>query len=114
MTALARILEIAGYEVSPFSSGAAALAALTAPDASPPDLIITDVLMEGVDGMQLFTVARQTPALQEVPFIFVSASVKPALEQMIAGSPNAIFMRKPFDIDLLLGEIAHILEKDQK
>lgn len=109
LSALTRILEGVGYDVTAFSSGTAALAALSDPGSDPPDLIITDVLMEGVDGLQLFTFARQSPALREVPFIFVSASAKPELEDRIASSSNALFMRKPFDMERLLSTIAQTL-----
>lgn len=110
LSALSRILEAAGYEVTALSSGVSALATLSDPNNPPPDLIVTDVLMEGVDGMQLFAYARETPALQAIPFIFVSASAKPHLERMIADSPNATFIRKPFEVEKLLGWIARTLE----
>ena len=110
VSALSRILAGSGYDVAAFSSGTETLAALTDPAIAPPDLIITDVLMEGVDGLQLFAFTRQNPALQDIPFIFVSASAKPELERMIAGSPNTIFIRKPFDMDLLLNCIAQTID----
>lgn len=109
LSAMSRILADVGYEVVALSSGSQAISALANPGGSLPDLIITDVLMEDGDGMQLFAYVRQDPALRHISFIFISASAKPELEQLIAGSPNAIFVRKPFEVDTLLSQVTQVL-----
>lgn len=111
LSALARIIGSSGYEVVTVTSGNRALAALADPGSAPPDLIITDVLMDDGDGVHLFSTVRADPALMHTPFIFVSASTKPDLERQIANSPNAIFMSKPFDVELLLARIADVLAR---
>jgi CheY-like chemotaxis protein len=37
-----------------------------------PDLILCDVLMPFMDGRALFREVKDTPALREVPFVFLS------------------------------------------
>ncbi len=109
LNAIERILADVGYEVVAASSGAQALAALSEAGSAPPDLIITDVLMEEIDGLQLFSIVRQNPAWQGIPFIFMSASAKPALEKLIADSGRAIFVRKPFAVEGLLKSIDQVV-----
>lgn len=111
LSALSRILADAGYEVTAASSGTQAMSALSDPGGSLPDLILTDVLMEDGDGLQLFAFVNQNPSMQHIPFIFVSASAKPELEALIAGSSRATFVRKPFEVNALLDKVAQILER---
>ena len=64
------ILERGGYAVRTASDGAAALAMLT--DA-PADLVVTDVEMPVLDGLQLITSMRSHPRLANVPVLIVSS-----------------------------------------
>jgi CheY-like chemotaxis protein len=105
LSALSRILTDVGHQVTTLSSGAQAIALLSGPGSETPDLIITDVLMPGIDGLQMFSIIRQNPSLQHVPFIFISASVSPEIEKLIAGSNRALFLRKPFEVDKLFSAI---------
>jgi CheY-like chemotaxis protein len=110
LSALSRILTDVGHEVTTVSSGAQAIALLSGPDSELPDVIITDVLMPGIDGLQMFSIIRQNPSSQHIPFIFISASVSPEIESVIAGSNRATFVRKPFEIEKLFSAIDHAVE----
>lgn len=59
------------YEVTPFDRPRTALAALR--DGTPPDLIVCDVTMPGLDGFELHEELRKIPALRGVPFLFLTA-----------------------------------------
>ena len=101
---LRRVLEDEGYTVETAPDGRAALALITA---SPPDLLITDLLMPGLTGWSLFArVRRRAPTL---PIIIISGS-DPGVRQHEASIPeHTVFLRKPFALDQLLAIVVRLL-----
>jgi DNA-binding NtrC family response regulator len=99
-------LEAAGYDTRRAADGAAALAALAA---APPDLVLLDVRMPGLDGM---AVLRRIVARDDAPpVVMVTAhgDVRLAVEAMKVGARD--FLEKPVDIDELRAVVADILER---
>ena len=97
-------LAAAGYSVTTTSSGQAALAALAA---GPCDLVITDLRMEGMDGMALYeAIHRAAPAL---PVIMVTAHG--TIPEAVAATQQGMFgfLAKPFEPGLLLDTVAAAL-----
>jgi signal transduction histidine kinase/CheY-like chemotaxis protein len=70
-----------------------------------PDLIIMDIMMPVMNGLDAMRLIRQTTTLQQVPIIVVSASAtqRDQAESLRAGA-NAFFI-KPLDQQALLAEI---------
>lgn len=64
------LLEMNGYGVWGAPDAVAALALL---ENERPDLILSDIMMPGIDGYELYERVRQNPALAAVPFIFLTA-----------------------------------------
>ena len=81
---IARLLAEQGYEVEAAADGAAALAAL-AP--RKPDLVLTDVMMPGLDGFGLLAAMRDDPATSRLPVIMLSA--RAGEEAKVEGSTPA-------------------------
>jgi DNA-binding response OmpR family regulator len=103
-TLLSRVLEDAGYTVESAPDGATGLAILAA---SPPDLLITDVVMPGLAGWSVFARARRVaPTL---PIIVMSGVDTGLLQKERALGDQFGFLRKPFDIDHLLAIVARLL-----
>ena len=97
-----RILYAAGYQVISAESGTMALERLDACD-----VLVTDVVMPGMSGVELVVAARERrPGL---PVIFVSGYTGDAT---IAGSedPVTAFLAKPFDGDELLRAVRATLD----
>jgi signal transduction histidine kinase len=69
MRALIRSLLVPGHEVVLAKTGEEALERALA---SPPDLIVSDLLLPGISGNELCRRVRQTPGLAEIPFILVT------------------------------------------
>jgi DNA-binding response OmpR family regulator len=69
--ALRKELEACGYHVSTARDGLDALEIL---ETEPIDVIISDIRMPRLNGYQLYQWVRQIPALDETPFVFVSAN----------------------------------------
>lgn len=108
LDALATILMDAGYQVEAVTSGQAALESLQASDRQLPDLIIADIVMFEMTGLQLFEAVRGIPNLRRIPFLFTSAFVSPEREEQIAALNNASLLGKPFEVDELLEAIEAI------
>jgi CheY-like chemotaxis protein len=85
-------------EIIPASDGADAL--LKAIDA-PPDLIITDYRMPGLDGRQLYEKLRGREQTRNIPFIFMAGrgDIEERLRPMVEGVED--FIPKPF----LIGDV---------
>jgi CheY-like chemotaxis protein len=66
---LRRIFERAGHQVSEASDGAAALRAV---HESPPDLVVTDMMMSIMDGAELIRQLRCEPATAGIPILAAS------------------------------------------
>jgi CheY-like chemotaxis protein len=67
--ALRRIFERAGHEVTDAGNGAAALRAVRE---SPPDLVVTDMMMPVMDGSELIKRLRSEPATAGIPILAAS------------------------------------------
>jgi DNA-binding NtrC family response regulator len=83
-----------GYEVHQASDGAAALALI---DERRVDLVVSDIRMQGMDGMALLREA--TTRYPDLPILMVTAfgSIETAVEAIKAGAFN--FITKPFKLD---------------
>jgi len=91
-------LESKGYQVSTAADGHEALAALKRGAAV--DLIITDLKMPGMDGLELLRRLPDTPGSQPVIFLTAHGSVTEAVEAMKLGAYD--FLEKPYSgADLL-------------
>jgi putative two-component system response regulator len=73
-------LEREGYRVATAQSGPAALALIAA---EPPDLVLLDVMMPGMDGFAVCTRLKSTPATRLIPVVMVTALT--ALEDRLRG-----------------------------
>jgi PAS domain S-box-containing protein len=62
----------------------------------PPDVLLTDVMMPGIDGLELLRVIRSTPGTQTIPVILVSAraGAEMRVEGLEAGADD--YLVKPF------------------
>src|SRR5436190_9409936 len=89
---LGALLENAGHATSRAASGDEALALVRSQD---PDVVLTDLRMEGVDGMRLLELLHAD--FPEIPVVLITAhgSVDVAVEAMKRGAFD--FLEKPFD-----------------
>lgn len=95
-----KTLEHEGYIVHTVDRGEKALQAI---EETPPDLLILDVNMPGISGIETLNLLRQK--LSYVAVIFVSANDKPedVIRGLDAGADD--YIRKPFDIRELISRI---------
>jgi diguanylate cyclase (GGDEF)-like protein len=97
--AYALALRRAGMAVTVCSDPSRAIEALAA---SHPDLILMDVQMPGVDGIELARVIRQTRRYLSLPIVFLSAEQDSARQILARRLGGDDFIPKPVDLDRLV------------
>lgn len=102
------ILEDRGYEISLAEDGRLALEKI---EKLPPDLILLDVMMPGMDGYEVTRRVRQAQKLRRLPFIpillITAHEQSSVVEGLDAGADD--FIRKPVDVDELLARVRSLL-----
>jgi CheY-like chemotaxis protein len=101
---LRRILEGAGYEVVFAADGFEALGKV---HLDPPDLVLLDLMMPGMDGWQALAALRAMPA-SERPRVVVVSALRGAQEQALQAGAQA-FVPKPFRFAVLLATCKDVL-----
>lgn len=97
-------LERAGYEVMPANSGGQALSALPR---FRPELIITDMRMDGMDGMMLFDAVRARAPTLPVIVLTAHGTIPVAVDATKRGV--FAYLTKPIEKEKLIGAIEHAL-----
>jgi len=100
------LLSDEGYEVQTASSGEEALHILEREDF---EVIVTDLVMPGLDGSQLVQRIKERLPDQEIVMVTGVVDVKTAVEAMKQGATDYIL--KPFDRNILLGSLEKILQR---
>ena len=100
------MLKAAGHEVMSAHNGREALDHLSGTRC---DLIISDILMPGMDGFQLCRECRKREDLDAVPFIFYTATYADEKDRKLGLSIGAdAYLIKPMEPDELLSVIARV------
>ena len=104
-------LENAGAAVTSTWDGEHAWALLTAitPGSTPPDLLITDLRLPGLNGLELIRRVRSAPGLGALPVIAITAEHGTLLERALADGASAALL-KPVQAEALLDLIRHVLQ----
>ena len=87
------LLGALGFETESSESGAEGLARL---QERPPDLVVCDIVMPGLDGFGVLAAAQQIPRLARVPFIFLTSLTDRDTQRRGMTSGADDFLTKPF------------------
>lgn len=111
-TALIRYLQNRGYLVQEASSGVEALALFE--QSPPPDIVVSDIMMPGMDGLEFCRRLRATRFGQLVPFIFLSSrkDVDDRIQGHQIGADD--YLVKPFEPRELVAKIEAQLERSRR
>jgi two-component system cell cycle response regulator DivK len=77
---------------------------------SQPALILMDIQLPGMSGIEALKVLRADPITQKIPVIAVTASVMTQDSQDIMAAGFNSYQRKPIELKEFLGEVRRLLE----
>jgi CheY-like chemotaxis protein len=99
---LSALLHQQGYKVLQAESG---LEGLVTAIGTYPDLIIMDLTLPEMDGIEAARRIHETPGLSHIPIFVVSAYLNPEIEDEVRAAGCVEMFGKPFDFDSLLETI---------
>ncbi len=99
-------LESDGYEVMERGDGESGLAGL---QEAPPDLVITDVYMPGMDGLSLVRSIRALRAFRFLPILIITTESGDTMKQSGRAAGATGWIVKPFNDEQLRQVVARFL-----
>ncbi len=99
------ILEDEGYQIEVAEEGQSAIEKV---NASPPKLILLDVMMPGMDGFEVTERIRQQEDLPFIPILLITAYDQPSVAKGLDSGADD-FIRKPVEIEELLARVRSLL-----
>jgi serine phosphatase RsbU (regulator of sigma subunit)/DNA-binding response OmpR family regulator/anti-sigma regulatory factor (Ser/Thr protein kinase) len=108
LAALRAVLEPLGERLVSAESGEQALRALLREDIA---VILLDVRMAGLDGLQTARIIRARPRTRHIPIIFLTAQVSEVEEIALAYASGAVdYVIKPFEPEILRAKVSVFVE----
>lgn len=107
LTSVSIALEAEGHTVKTFEDGAAALEFISA---TPPDMVVSDIKMPTMDGMELLRRIRQKSAL---PLIFLTSKDEEIDEVLGLTMGADDYVKKPFSQRLLMERVKAVLRRGE-
>lgn len=106
LSTLTALLNDQGYEVT---AKATAEEALRFVQSTAPDLILADIKLPGLDGLDFYKGIRKLEHCRTTPFIFLTAfnNLKAAMEAKRQGA--AEYITKPFDFEYLISRVRELV-----
>ena len=108
---VARYLEKSGFSVETQANGRAALAAVAA---HPPDLLVLDLMLPQVDGLEICRVVRGNEATAAIPIIMLTARAEESdrIVGLEIGADD--YLAKPFSPNELVARVRALLRRAQR
>jgi serine phosphatase RsbU (regulator of sigma subunit)/DNA-binding response OmpR family regulator/anti-sigma regulatory factor (Ser/Thr protein kinase) len=108
LTALEAVLEPLGERLLGAQSGEQALRVLLREEVA---VILLDVRMAGMDGLETAQIIRSRPRTRHIPIIFLTAQASDVEEIALAYATGAVdYVVKPFEPDVLRAKVAAFVE----
>ena len=100
------VLKANGFDVDPVADGDSVLETARG---SAPDLIIMDIQLPGVSGVDLIAQAKQDQRLQNIPVLAVTAFAAQGDEERIRSAGAAGYLSKPVSITPFMNAVKELL-----
>lgn len=98
------------YAILEAGNGESALELLTKHH---PNIIISDIMMPGMNGLEFVNTLRKQPKFEHIPVIFLSAKNEDIDVEMGLSTGADIYLTKPIRISMLLAQIEAILRRER-
>jgi CheY-like chemotaxis protein len=109
--AMGRLVKRAGFDAEWVTDGAEAVNRLHGRP-NPPDLVILDEMMPGLDGLGVLRQIREDPRTAGVPVIMFTAMYDQSFrDRAFAAGANDVWVKGSFDLDQLPGELSRHVRK---
>jgi CheY-like chemotaxis protein len=102
------LLHSRGYEVCEAVSAPEAFAMLTE---EPPDIILMDIRLPGMDGLTATRRLKTDPATRDIPIVAVTSYAMKGDEEMAREAGCCAYVTKPLDKAFFLETVARVLGK---
>ena len=75
-----------------------------------PDLVVLDVMLPDINGKEVCNLVRSDSTMDDVRIICISGMVEQEKIQELRDAGADDFMKKPFDVDQLVGRVCQLLD----
>jgi signal transduction histidine kinase/DNA-binding response OmpR family regulator len=75
-----------------------------------PDIVISDVMMQGMGGIELCSILKEDDSISHIPIVLLTASTSAEIKLKGVESGADDYISKPFDKELLVARIGGILK----
>ena len=104
--AFSRLLRMQGYDVKEANDGQDALQCLIG---YRPDLVLTDLMMPIMGGIELISHIRANPEYAQVPVVAITADATEHAEKAARQAGAVDVITKPIDLPALLERLRHLI-----
>lgn len=104
---LEEMLNIGLYQIVKIHSSTGALSMILA---EKPDLVLLDIMMPDVPGLEVLRYMRREPGLQKTPVVIVSAKTLPSDIRTGFEAGATEYLTKPVDVEVLRSTVARVLQ----
>jgi two-component system, cell cycle response regulator DivK len=105
------VLEAAGFEVDAATSGEEGVR--LAAD-RPPDLVLMDLQLPGIDGVEAMRRMRSQPVALAVPIVAVTALAMAEDQAAVTRAGFDGYIEKPISVRALVGQVRHLLSGSER
>lgn len=103
------LLDLVGYKAVGATSGEQGLALMRE---RKPDLLLLDLMMPNLAGVDVYRVMKKDRDLADIPVIIISAKVPEKGRTIVEGLPPVDdYVTKPFDLERLAHSVKRLIEK---
>ena len=109
--ALSIRLRAAGYVVDTAPDGETGLEKLAL---NLPDVVLLDMRMPGIDGLEVIRRMKMDERLSRVPVIVISANAQETVKREAIATGAKLFLEKPYESRVLLDALTRVLACDRE